>query len=150
MFRRKNKDVVIPVLGPHDNLSAQEYKIPSLLENFEAGFEQICRRYLQHTNPDEYNCSYMDLRIDQLEKQALVMLEDQEVSHQSVIVNLGKIWIGDEIRAEIKLAQVLEEKKNIEIEIEKTERVYYHKTAFEEVNKQSMITGKEEDIHVHA
>lgn len=154
LFRRKERDrrinrdngVQIPVYGPHDTLCAQDYKLPYLLANFEQNFEQRCKQWLKNADPDMFNRGYMDLLIDQLEREALVMLDNQEVDHQSVIFELAKIWIGDQIRAETKLAGVLEEESNIECEIKRLESIYYKGTAYEFCGRSTVLV-KEEDVN---
>ncbi len=132
--RRINQDntsVDIPVYGPHDTLCAQDYKLPCLFSNFEQDFEQRCKAWLQNANPDMYNRGYMDMLIDQLEREAVIMLDIQEVDHQGAIYELAKIWTGDQIKAETKLTDIVGEKAAVEQEIRQLESIYHKGTAFE-------------------
>ena len=131
--RRINQDnaVEIPVYGPHDTLCAQDYRLPFMLATFEQGFEQRCKTWLKNATPDMYNRGYMDLLVDQLEKEALVMLDNQQVDHQSVIYELSKVWVGDKIKAEAKLTETQAEKTVVKREIKQLERIYHKGTAYE-------------------
>lgn len=143
--RRINQDstsVDIPVYGPHDTLCAQDYKLPYMLSTFEQGFEQHCKTWLQNANPDMYNRGYMDMLITQLEQEAVVMLDIQEVDHQSAIYELAKIWIGDQIKAETKLEEVVREKAVVEQKIRQLENIYHRGTAFEDTGI-GLIENKE-------
>ena len=132
--RRMNRDsntVAIPVYGPHDTLCAQDYKIPPLLSEFESGFEERCKAWIRHAKPDMYNYGFMDVLIEQFEKEAIVMIENQKVDHQNAIYELSKIWVGDKIKAEAKLEEVACERQSVEKHIHLLERIYYKDTAYE-------------------
>ena len=134
--RRINKDnnvVSIPVYGPHDTLCAQDYKLPPMLSEFESGFEQRCKAWLRNAKPDMYNAGYMDILIDQFEKEATVMLENQKVDHLNAICELCKIWDGDKIKAEVKLEDVVIERQEIEKNLSLLEKIYNKGTAYEEM-----------------
>lgn len=134
----------IPVYGPHDSLCAQNYKIPYLLASFEEHFEERCRAYLKSAQPDRYNRGYMDLLIDQLEKEAFQMLDLQEVDHRDVIYELVKIGTGDQMKAKAKLAETLKEKESVEQELQQLERIFYKGTAYE-IPARDTTKAKEED-----
>lgn len=147
--RRINQDnisVDIPVYGPHDMLCAQDYKLPYLLSTFEQDFEQRCKTWLQNANPDMYNRGYMDMLVNQLENEAVVMLDIQEVDHQGAIYELAKIWIGDQIRAETKLADIVREKASVDQEIRQLESIYRKGTAFENFDR-GLEESKEVEIN---
>lgn len=131
--RRINQDnaVEIPVYGPHDTLCAQDYRLPFMLATFEQGFEQRCKTWLKNAAPDMYNRGYMDLLIDRLEQEALAMLDNQQVDHQSAVYELSKVWVGDKIKAETKLAETQAEKAVVEREIKQLQRIYHKGTAYE-------------------
>lgn len=147
--RRINQDnisVEIPVYGPHDTLCAQDYKLPYMLSLFEQDFEQRCKTWLQNARPDMYNRGYMDMLIDQLEREAVVMLDIQEVDHQSAIFELAKIWTGDQIKAKTKLADTVAEKTAVEQEIRQLEGIYHKGTAYETCNWNA-FESKEDDVN---
>lgn len=152
LFKKREKDrrinldniVEIPVYGPHDTLCAQDYRLPYLLASFEQGFEQRCRTWLKNAAPDRYNRGYMDLVIDQLEEEALVMLELQSVDHESVIHELTKIWGGDKIKAEAKLAETQAESERVDYEIRRLERIYHKGTAYECLEENPVYEEEEE------
>ena len=137
MDRRINRDnsVEVPVYGPHDLLCAQDYRLPHMLAEFEKEFEERCRNWLRNATPDMYNTGYMDILIDELEQEALVNLDIQEVDHQGAIYELGKVWIGDLIKAETKLSETAAEKKAVETELSQLESIYYKGTAYEAFHK---------------
>lgn len=142
--RRINKDntVTIPVYGPHDTLQPQDYFIPQMLSMFEQCFEQRCKTWLKNARPDQYNRGYMDLIIDELEAEALVMLDVQSVDHESAIYDLVKVWIGDKIKAEAKLKETQEERKAVNCDIKHLEGIYYKGTAYERL-EETMVENKE-------
>jgi hypothetical protein len=146
--RRINQDneVEIPVYGPHDTLCTQEYRLPYLLSTFEQGFEQRCRTWLKNAKPDMFNRGYMDLLIDELEQEALVMLDIQEADHQRAIYELSKIWKGDQIKGETKLRETVAERKEVEEELKRLERIYHKGTAYEGWER-TAIEEKEEQEH---
>ena len=132
--RRINQDhssVNIPVYGPHDTLCPQDYKLSSLISSFEANFEERCKTWLQQANPDMYNRGYMDLLIDQLQAEAISVLDIQEVDHQGAIYELGKIWTGDKVKADKKLEDTLQEEADVARELSHLEKIYHNKTSFE-------------------
>ncbi|MGI6095688.1 MAG: hypothetical protein ACOYBL_09680 [Lachnospiraceae bacterium] len=146
--RRINQDnlsVEIPVYGPHDTLCAQDYKLPYMLSTFEQNFEQRCKTWLQNAKPDMYNRGYMDLLIDQLEREAVIMLDIQEVDHQSAIFELAKIWTGDQIKAKTKLENTEAERMAVEKEIRQLEGIYYRGTAYEAWDE-NVFESKEGDV----
>lgn len=147
--RRINKDnnaVTIPVYGPHDTLCAQDYKVPLMLSEFETVFEQRCKAWLRNAKPDMYNAGYMDILIDQFEKEAIVMIENQKIDHLSAIYELCKIWNGDKIKAEVKLEEVVLERQEVEKTLHLLERIYNKGTAYEEL-EYVMDTDKECDCN---
>lgn len=147
--RRINKDnntVAIPVYGPHDTLCAQDYKVPPMLSEFETGFEQRCKVWLRNAKPDMYNAGYMDILIEQFEKEAMVMIENQKVDHLNAIYELCKIWNGDKIKVEVKLEEVALERQEVEKTLHLLERIYNKGTAYEEL-KYVKETEKECDCN---
>ena len=148
--RKQNRNInqdettEIPVYGPHDTLCAQNYKIPYLLASFEQGFEQRCRAWLKNAKPDQYNRGYMDLLINQLEKEAFQMLDLQEIDHRDVIYELVKIGTGDQIKAKAKLAETLKEKDSVEQDLQRLEHIFYKGTAYE-ILVRDTTKVKEED-----
>ena len=145
--RRINQDniVEIPVYGPHDTLCAQDYKLPYKLSSFEQNFEQRCKTWLQNAGPDMYNRGYMDLLINQLEREAVVMMDIQEADHHSAIYELEKIWIGDQIKAKTKLADTVAEKTTVGQTIRQLEGIYHKGTAYETYNWNS-FENREGDV----
>lgn len=135
----------IPVYGPHDTLCAQSYRIPYMLGSFEENFEQRCKEWLKSAKPDMYNRGYMDMLIEQLEKEALVMLDLQEIDHRNVIYELVKIGTGDQIKAEAKLAETLKEKKSVEQEVHQLEHIFYKGTSYENIDLDA--TNVKEDTY---
>ena len=130
-INRDNNVVSIPVYGPHDTLCAQDYKIPIMLSEFEAAFEQRCKAWLRNAKPDMYNAGYMDILIEQFEKEAMVMIENQKVDHINAIHELCKIWTGDKIKAEVKLEEVIQEQHEVEKSLCVLECIYNKETAYE-------------------
>lgn len=131
--RRINKDsgIEIPVYGPHDLLCAQDYKLSPMFVDFEQSFEQYCKTWLKNATPDMFNKAYMDSLITEYEKEGLISLDIQEVDHLSVIYELGKVWVGDRIKAEMKLNEITKEKAAIDYEILRLEKIYYNGTIYD-------------------
>ena len=94
-----------------------------------------------------YNKGYMKMLIDKVRAEALVELDDEEVLHKRVIYELAKIWKGDEVKANGKLAETKAARKEVEEELKRIERIYYQHTAFapEYLNQNSLVKREEED-----
>lgn len=131
--RRINRDneVPIPVYGPHDIITAADYKLAPFLSDFEKSFENICKSWLVKASPDMYNRSYMDLRIEKLMEEALKSLDTQEVDHRGAIYELTKVTSADIIKAQFKLDETETMKSEVDKELAKLEKIYYKGTAYE-------------------
>ena len=127
---KEEEQVKIPVYGPHDTLVAQDYQTPVSLAYFEQNFESYCKEWLEQAKPDMYNKGYMDMLIDKVRAEALVELDNEEVFHKRVIYELGKIWRGDEVKANGKLVETKAARKELEEELKKIQWIYYQHTAF--------------------
>ena len=133
---RFNNDTVvdIPVYGPHDMLGPQDYIVPQLIAEFESGFEVKCKQWLKKAKPDMYNRGYMDMLINKLEKEAISQLDVQRVTHESAVYELAKVWEGDRLKAEAKLKEIEIEKRDLDTDIVRLEKIYYKGTAFDTAN----------------
>ena len=86
----------------------------------------------------------MNMLIDKVRKEALAELDEQEVFLKRVIYELGKIWRGDEVKAMGKLAEIKVEKKEVEEDLKRIERIYYRHTAFDPEYMNQNSIGKKE------
>ena len=140
----QEEPVILPVYGPHDTLVAQDYQTPASLAFLEQNFESCCKECLEKAKPDMYNKGYMNMLIDKVRKEALAELDEQEVFLKRVIYELGKIWRGDEVKAMGKLAEIKVEKKEVEEDLKRIERIYYRHTAFDPEYMNQNSFGKKE------
>lgn len=142
------ESVNLPVYAPNDTLVPKDYQVPVSLLYFEKDFQNNCKEWLKHAKPDMYNRGYMKMLIDKARAEALVEIDDEEVVlHKRVIYELAKIWKGDEVKANGKLAETKAARKEVEEELKRIERIYYQHTAFapEYLKQNSLIKREEED-----
>lgn len=147
LFRKKQEDrrinteyneVPVPVVGPHDGLTATDYKLAVQLAEFESDFERKCKQWLANAKPDPYNRGYMDLMIDELKNDALKSLNAQEADHQKVICDLNGVWKADLVKARASLEQTRKLREDTDRELDKLERIYFRGTAYEEAAVQEV------------
>ena len=72
------------------------------------------------------------------------MIENQKVDHLNAIYELGKIWDGDKIKAEVKLEEVVIERQEVEKSLRLLEYIYNKGTAYEEIGY-DVISEREGD-----
>ena len=140
--RNQNKErihdddfVDIPVYGPHDNILPVPYAASGYFAEFEKGFEVRCREFLSKTQLDKYNRSYMDLLVDHMVKEALGLLEVQEIGHRNAINQLARTRSSDINDAKIRLEQIQVERESLNIDINQLEDIYNKGTTFEYIEK---------------
>ena len=140
LFKRKqNKKSIhddefvdIPVYGPHDNILPVPYAASGYFAEFEIGFEVRCREFLSKTQLDKYNRSYMDLLVDHMVKEALGLLDVQEIGHRNAINQLARTRSSDINDAKTRLEQIQAERVSLNTNIAKLEKIYNKGTAFED------------------
>lgn len=126
-------EVEIQNYAPNVSLTPQDYKLSAHLSELELNFQSIVQSFFGSTHIDEFNASFIDGVISSAEREALADLCRQKADHEGKINHLiDKLWRGDKIKAEAKLAQNRSELQECEKELERLERIYYHGTSMEE------------------
>lgn len=139
-------EVEIRNYAPNVSLTPQDYMLSARLSELELNFRSIVQSFFKNTNIDEFNASFIDGVILSAEQEALADLCQQKADHEGKINHLiEKLWRGDKIKAEAKLAQNRSELQECERELERLKRIYYYGTSMEE-EKFTVSTVKEEDV----
>ncbi len=125
--------VPIPTYVPNQSLQPKEYLLSPSFVNFEGDFEKRCIKFLNKAKVDQFNGSYMDAMIQKMVKEALAHLSVQRGEHIDLITNLlRRMHVGSKIKCQSKLEQALREQKELDCEMKKIKKIYYHKTSFGE------------------
>lgn len=125
-----NPGVEVWSYAPHGELTPRHYELSPHLTRLEREFHAIARKFLQHTRADEFNASYLDGVIAAAEQEALADLARQRVDHVGAVTHLvEKLWRGDRIKAETRLAQNRTELEECQQELKRLERVFYRGTS---------------------
>lgn len=139
-------EVEIQNYAPNISLTPQDYVLSSHLLELESNFHSIVQAFFKNTNIDEFNASFIDGVIASTEREALADLSRQRADHAGKINHLiEKLWRGDKIKAEAKLAQNRSELQECERELMRLERIYYQGTSMEGEGF-TAPAAKEEDI----
>lgn len=135
--------VEIRSYAPHGDLTPRTYELPPHLTRLEENFRAIVRKFLQNTRADEFNASYLDGVIAAAEQEALADLARQRANHRGAAIQLvERLWQGDRIKAEARLAQNREELEECRLELERLERVFYRGTSL--ARAEAPVMKKEE------
>lgn len=125
------ENVAIPVYAPNTSLRPRDYLLARTMSKLEENFEETCKDFLKNTQPDKYNGSYMDAIIQKAGEEAIISLTLQRAEHISILNDLlDKLWLGDKIKGQAKLDQAMNERKEVEKEIQKLQRIYWKGTSF--------------------
>lgn len=125
-------EVEVQSYAPNISLTPRDYELSTHLLDLEMNFRSIVQTFFKNTNVDEFNASYIDGVISSTEREALADLCHQKADHVGKINHLiEKIWRGDKIKAESKLAQNKWELQECERALKQLERIYYHGTSME-------------------
>lgn len=128
--------VKVPIYAPNLGLRPEQYQKISELTEFEESFDKRCAEFLKTANPDQCNGTYMDAEIDHICDKAIASLSYQYVNHLNLINTLLKrVWRGDRIKGEAKLAWTLNERHEVERELIKLQAIYWKDTSLEEVKE---------------
>jgi len=139
-------EVEVQSYAPNISLTPRDYEISTHLFDLEMNFRSVVQAFFKNTNIDEFNASYIDGVISSAEREALAGLCQQKADHVGKINHLiEKIWRGDKIKAEAKLAQNRNELQECERALEQLERIYYRGTSMEG-ERFTVPTEKEEGI----
>lgn len=143
MYKRKQRtakleephadhEVEIHNYTPNVSLTPQDYALSSHLLDLELNFRSTVQAFFNNTNIDEFNATFIDGVIASAEREALADLYRQKADHTGKINHLiEKLWRGDKIKAEAKLAQNERELQECQKELEQLERIYYHGTSMD-------------------
>lgn len=127
------ENVQLQTYAPNLGLTPQEYLVPMTLAEFEADFDRRAAAFLEKTNPDANNGGYYDGLILAVRQEALDALALQRADHVGAIMALiEKIWSGDRIKCEAKLAAHRAELDEVNRDLARLTRIYHAGTALEE------------------
>ena len=142
---RMEHEVEIQNYAPNISLTPQDYVLSSHMLALESNFHSIVQAFFKNTNIDEFNASFIDGVIASTEREALADLSRQRADHAGKINHLiEKLWRGDKIKADAKLAQNISELQECESELMRLERIFNRGTSMEEEGV-TAPTVKEED-----
>lgn len=128
-----NTSVEIPMYAPNQGLVPKEYQLSGQLNSLEVNFRDKCMNFINNSNPDLYNSSYMDAIIERVCMEAIKFVKIQRNDHiQTITKPLNDMHNGDCIKCKRKLEDFKHDKeKNIK-ELNKYKRIYYAGTSLEE------------------
>ncbi len=128
-----NTTVEIPMYAPNQGLSPKEYQISAQLVQLEATFKTHCMEFLNKSNPDEYNSSYMDAVIERICVDAIKFVKVQRCDHvYSIRKFLSNMHNGDYIKCKSKLEDFERDKETNRAKLNKYRTIYYHGTSLAE------------------
>lgn len=144
--QQETHEVEVQSYAPNISLTPRDYELSAHLLDLEMNFHSIVQAFFKNTNIDEFNATYIDGVISSAEREALADLGQQKADHIGKINHLiEKIWRGDKIKAESKLAQNKRELQECERTLKQLERIYYHGTSMEGEGVTALIE-KEADV----
>ncbi len=144
--QQETHEVEVQSYAPNISLTPRDYELSAHLLDLEMNFHSIVQVFFKNTNIDEFNATYIDGVISSAEREALADLGQQKADHIGKINHLiEKIWRGDKIKAESKLAQNKRELQECERTLKQLERIYYHGTSMEGEGVTALIE-KEADV----
>ncbi len=134
-----NTSVEIPMYAPNQGLAPKEYRLSGQLNSLEVTFRDKCMDFINKSNPDMYNSSYMDAIIERVCIEAIKFVKIQRNDHiQTIMKPLNDMHNGDYIKCKRKLEDFKHDKeKNIK-ELNKYKRIYYIGTSLEEEKEEAI------------
>lgn len=131
-----NTSVEIPTYAPNQTLVPKEYMMANKLSELESTIEKKCLEYFEKVGPkglDPYNSSYMDSVIENAVMEALAQIDIQRADHiHSIIKSLDDLHQGDKIVCLNNLQHYKDELEEVEMNLERCNKVFYRGTSFEE------------------
>ena len=142
-FKKKepdNKDsfgeeriVDIEPYAPHQNLEPVPYRDPKAMEDLKLSFADHVSEFLNRTDPDQFNSTYVDNIVDCAKNQSMRELDSQRAEHVRTIErSITSIWKGDRHYYETLIQKYDEELPKRENELRNWKKLRSKGTAFEE------------------
>lgn len=130
--QRTDLEVRVQSYAPNATLIPQEYGVSEHLAKLEDNFQATVMTFFKNTNVDQFNESYIDGLIKTAEREAIADLGMQRIDHVIKIKHvLQKVWKGDRMKTEEKLAQAQRELNKCEEELHRLEHIYCKGTSME-------------------
>lgn len=123
----KQTEICVETLVPVD------YEVSPIMADLEKELDSIAREFLDNTDPDKFNGSYLDPRIEAALKDTLADLEDQRVNHHHVIeFKINGMFSEKERSLEEHLADRIRELEETERDLSIQERILKRGTVYED------------------
>lgn len=130
---REDVTVNIEPYAPHQNLSAVPYLEPRAMADLKLNFESQVNEFLNKTNPDQYNSTFVDRIVVRAREQALSDLDIQRTEHAHTIErSIASLWKGDQYLYEKMINDYDEEYEERLKELKQLKMIYYKGTSYEE------------------
>ena len=129
----ENMAIDIEPYAPNQGLGPIPYLEPFVMTNLKDNIEEHLTDFLERTNPDRHNTSYVDNIIEQAVQQGMQDLATQRTAHIKTIERIiTSIWRGDEVYYQKLLEDYEREYEMREKELKRLKAIYQKDTALED------------------